>query len=167
MEKTIQQFCILAFGILTAYFESTLLYIIAYYVAFSFNIIAGFRADEVKLKMLRIWPPGIILDKFDKSKFKDSLLEFFLILFTTHILRAIAEMNGFSGKAAMLVQILLGIATHSYLRKSLRNLSVAYPKIVWLKTIYILLAFKFKEIMPKSVSDAVDQAEKEVTDDNK
>ena len=64
-----------------AYFDSTFSFVCALILAFLFNILAGFKADEVKINIKRIFPPDIF-DNFNGNKLKDSLMELFLITTT-------------------------------------------------------------------------------------
>ena len=142
------------FSIIVAYFDTTFMFIIALLIGFSFNILAGFRADEVKFEMRR-------LANFEGNKLKDSLMELGLITGTTYVLKLIMDLMSYDAKSVYVVQILIALANYYYFRNALRNLSKAYPKSKWIKTLYILVSFQFKELMPDSVNRAVEQVEKE------
>ncbi len=43
--------------VLVAFFDSTSNYLIALIIGFAFNILAGFKADDVKIKLHRLFPP--------------------------------------------------------------------------------------------------------------
>lgn len=144
-------------GILSAFFESTTTFVYALVIAFSFNILAGFRADEVKFKMWR-------LVNFKGSKLKDSLAELLLIFSTTYILKLLIELMKENGNmvSAFVVQVLIGVAVYYYFRNALRNLSYAYPKSIWLRVVYHLISFQFKKFIPENISKAMDEAEHEI-----
>lgn len=144
-------------GVLSAFFDSTSTFVYALVIAFSFNILAGFRADEVKFKMWR-------LVNFKGSKLKDSLAELLLIFFTTYILKLLIDLMKQDGNmvSAFVVQVLIGVAVYYYFRNALRNLSCAYPKSIWLRVVYHLISFQFKKLVPENVSKAMDKAEDEV-----
>ena len=147
-------FLISSVGLVAGFFDTTITFIYALLLGFTFNIVAGFRADEVKFKMWRLL-------NFKGNKFKDSLFELLLIMAITYILKGIMDLMKYNEKSVYAVQVLIGIAVYFYVRNGLRNLSGVYPKIKWLKVLYVLVAFKFKELMPESVNEAVDQVEKE------
>lgn len=141
-------------SIIAAYFDSTSTFLIALFAAFTFNILAGLRADDVKFKMWR-------LVNFDGHKFKDSLKELGLIVIITYFLKGIIDLMQHNEKSVYAVQILVWIALYYYLRNSLRNLSKAYPKIKWIVVIYHLFSFQFGKMMPDGVKEAIEKAEKE------
>lgn len=144
-------------SIVAAYFDSTSTFMVALFAAFSFNILAGLRADDVKFKMWR-------LVNFDGHKFKDSLKELGLIVVITYFLKGIMDLMQHNEKSVYAVQILVWIALYYYLRNSLRNLSKAYPKIKWIVVVYHLFSFQFGKVMPESVNKAIEKAEE---DENK
>lgn len=139
-------------SIVTAYFDSTFTFITALFVAFWFNILAGLRADEVKFKMWR-------LINFDGHKFKDSLKELLLIVVITYFLKGIMDLMQHNEKSVYAVQILTWIALYYYIRNSLRNLSLAYPKSNWIKVVYHLFSFQFTQMMPDSVNKAIEKTD--------
>lgn len=141
-------------SLVAAYFDSTYTFMIALFAAFIFNILAGMRADEVKFKMWR-------LIGFDGNKFKDSLKELGLIVVITYFLKALIDLMKYNEKSVYAVQVLVWIALYYYVRNSLRNLSVAYPKIKWIVVVYHLFSFQFGKMMPEGVAEAIEQTEKE------
>ncbi|MBF0577747.1 hypothetical protein [Dysgonomonas sp. GY617] len=136
-----------------AYFDSTYTFMIALFLAFSFNILAGLMADEVKFQMWR-------LVNFDGHKFKDSLKELLLIVLVTYFLKMLMDLMHHNEKSVYVVQILVWLALYFYVRNSLRNLSKAYPKIKWIVVVYYLFSFQFAKMMPESVNKAIEQTEK-------
>ncbi|MDR0823902.1 MAG: hypothetical protein LBN74_02335 [Prevotella sp.] len=153
------QACLIAIaGVAGAYFENTDSFVYACLLAFSVNIFAGFRADHVGIsfKMRR-------LVNFEGNKLKDSFKELFLILGITFLIKSLMDFMNLGEKSVYAVQILIAIALYYYIRNSLRNLHRAYPKIKWISVIYYLIAFEFKKLMPDSVNEAMDAADK---DDN-
>lgn len=137
-----------------AYFDSTYTFMIALFAAFLFNILAGMRADEVQFKMWR-------LVGYDGNKFKDSLKELGLIVVITYFLKALIDLMKYNEKSVYAVQVLVWIALYYYVRNSLRNLSVAYPKIKWIVVVYHLFSFQFGKMMPEGVNEAIEKTEKE------
>lgn len=146
------------FGLIAAYFDSTITFIYALMIAFVFNILAGMRADDVNLWKLK---------NFKVRKFKDSLVELLLITSTTYVLKLIIDLMQYNEKSAYAVQILIWIALYYYFRRGLRNLSIAYPNNSWIRTVYHLVSFQFSQMMPDSVKQAMEKAEKEKNDVNK
>ena len=143
---------------LAAYFDSTITYLAALIVAFSFNILAGFRADEVHIVLQRIYPP-IILKNFQGNKLKDSLVELLLITTVVYLLKLLADLMKYNSQSAYIVQFLIFIAIYHYLRKGLGNLKDSYPKIKFITVVYYLLSFKFREMFGKEVADIMDSEE--------
>ena len=144
-----------------AFFDSTFGYLIALLLGFSFNILAGFRADEVKLTLHRIFPPIVAFKNFKGNKFKDSLLELFLITSITYLLKGVIDLMDYDDKSVYVVQWLFAVAIYVYFRNGLRNLVKVYPKVKFLRLVYYLIAFKLKEIIGSDMSDIVEKAEKE------
>lgn len=140
------------FSIVAAYFDSTITFIYALMIAFLFHILAGMRADEVKLWNLK---------NFKFGKFKDSLIELFLITSITYILKLIIDLMQHNEKSVYAVKILIWLALYYYFRRGLRNLSIAYPNNSWIRTVYHLVSFQFTSMMPESVKQALEKAEKE------
>ena len=151
---------IAAFTSLLAFFDSTFTFLLALLAGFAINIIAGFRADEVKIKLHRVFPPIVWFQNFNGNKFKDSLFELFLITGLTYFIKGIIVWFKFNDFSDYAVQWLLIIAVYYYFRNSLRNLSNSYPHIKWLTMLYILIAFKFRELVGGNIADIVDKAEK-------
>lgn len=155
-----QTICISVFASLAAYFDSTIAFVGALFIAFIFNILAGFRADEVQIKIQRIFPP-IVLKNFQGNKFKDSLMELVLITFITYLLKVLIDLMNYENHSAYVVQFLIAIAIYFYLRNSLRNLVTVYPRIKFLRVVYYLIAFKFKQLIGNGIADIVDKVEEE------
>ena len=143
------------FVMMMAYFDSTLIFLYALICGFAFNIFAGMAADDVHLYK---W--GML--NWSKKKFKDSLAELMLISGTTWFLKGIIDMMQHSEKSIYVVQILIWLALHFYIRNGAKNLSIAYPRSLWIKTIYHLISFQFKKFFPSEVIEAVDKAENEI-----
>ena len=162
----IQSALIGAFSAIVGYFDSTVSYLVALLLAFLFNILAGFRADEVRIKITRIFPPKV-LQNFQGNKFKDSLMELFLIGGITYLLKGLIDLLQQHDKSAYVVQVLIALAIYYYVRNGLRNLVNVYPKSKWLRLIYHLLAFKFKGIIGGDIADLMDKTDKEIEDENK
>lgn len=155
--KDAQLFFVSVISMFTAYFGTTASFVYAILVAFGFNILAGFKADEVRVKLWR-------LVNFNGHKFKDALKELFLILGVTYILKMLIDLMKHDDKSVYAVQILLALAVYFYFRNGLRNLSAVYPKNIWIKVIYHLVSFQFSAMMPSVVNKAIEKAE---SDENK
>lgn len=145
---------------ISAYLDSTLMYLCALLIAFAFNIVAGFRADEVQVKIQRFFPP-IFFKNFQGNKFKDSLMELFLITFIIYFMKSIAQLLKYEVESVYIVRYLVAIACYFYFRNALKNLHLVYPKSKFISFIYFLLAFKLRELFGSDVADMVDKAEKE------
>lgn len=145
---------------IAAFFDSTYTYLIALFIGFVFNILAGFRADEVKVKIKRIFPPVLAFEKFSGNKFKDSLMELALIFTVTYILKGLFDLMNYENSSSVVVQYLTWIALYYYLRNGLRNLSKVYPKVKWIRMLYNLIAFKLKEMFGADISEIVTDEEK-------
>ena len=143
----------------TAFFEPTATFLVALLAGFFFNIMAGFRADEVKITLHRIFPPMFIFKNFQGNKFKDSLMELFLIAGVTYFIRGILGLFHFTSYGDFAVQWLLIIAVYVYFRNGLKNLHKAYPKIKFIQILYVLLSFKFREIVGGDVADIIEKEE--------
>lgn len=143
---------------IAAFFDSTSGYLLALAVAFIFNIFAGFRADEVKVKIQRLIPP-ILLTNFNGNKFKDSLIELFLIFAITYVLKALIDLMHYNDQSSYVVQVLVWIAIYYYVRNGLRNLAIVYPKVKWIRMLYSLIAFKMKEIFGNDIGSIIEQEE--------
>lgn len=148
-----------AFVATWAYFETTYTFIIAFLLAFSMNVIAGFRADEVKIKLARVFPPLMAFENFQGNKFKDALMEASLILFVVYALKSIIDLMKLEQGSYYAVQVMIGIAIYVYLRNSLRNLTKVYPKNVFFKVLYALLSFKLRDLFGDKIADIVEQEE--------
>lgn len=148
-----------AFVAVWAYFESTYTFIIAFLFAFAINIVAGFRADEVKIKLARVFPPLMAFENFQGNKFKDALMEASLILFVVYALKSIIDLMKLEQGSYYAVQVMIGIAIYVYFRNSLRNLTKVYPKNVFFKVLYALLSFKLRDLFGDKIADIVEQEE--------
>lgn len=159
-DNIISWVCITAFTAIATFFDSTLSFLVALLIGFTLNIFAGFRADKVKLKLHRVFPPLICFQNFSGNKFKDSLFELFLITGLTYFIKGIIVLFKFSEFSDYAVQWLLIIAVYYYFRNALRNLTTVYPDIKWIKMLYVLIAFKFRELAGGDIADIVEQGEK-------
>lgn len=143
-----------------AFMDSTFSYLIALLLGFSFNILAGFRADEVKLTLHRIFPPIVAFKNFKGNKFKDSLLELFLITSITYLLKGFIDLMDYDDKSVYVVQWLFAVAIYVYFRNGLRNLKEVYPHIKFIRILYAIISFKFRELFGDKVADIVNEEEK-------
>lgn len=149
--KELQPIFVAFISMICAYFESTTGFMLALLLGFVFNIIAGFRADEVKFVMWR-------LCNFQGNKFKDSLIELTLIVVVTYFLKLMADLMNHGDKGLFIVECLVWVALYNYIRNGLRNLSKAYPKNRWIRFVSALVSFHFNEIAPDSVKKAWDKS---------
>ena len=147
------------FTAIISFFDSTSSYLLALIFGFAFNIIAGFRADEVKIILRRLLPPIFVFKNFKGNKFKDSLLELFLIAGITYLLKGLIDLMNYNDKSAYAVQWLFIVAIYVYFRNGLRNLVAVYPNVKFVRILYGLLSFKFREIAGDKIADIVDKEE--------
>ena len=148
------------FVIVTGFINPTETYLMALVIAFGFNILAGLRADEVKIKLQRIIPP-IFVTNFNGNKLKDSLFELLIITVVTYLLKLLVELMQLEGGSAYVVQVLMAFAIYYYITNGLRNFQKAYPHWKWLRFVYHLITFKFKEFFGSDVSNIMDKVEDE------
>ena len=148
------------FVVVAGFINPTETYLMALVLAFGFNIIAGLRADEVKIKLQRIIPP-VFVTNFNGNKLKDSLFELLIITVVTYLLKGLVELMRLSGGSAYVVQVLVAFAIYYYFTNGLRNLQKAYPKSKWLRLLYHLITFKFKEFFGGDVANIMDKVEDE------
>lgn len=157
-DKFLQAIASLSFSAICAYFENTSSFMLALLFGFIFNILAGFKADEVKFKMWR-------LCNFKGHKFKDSLTEFLLIIVITYFLKGLADLMHQEDKSKFIVEVLIWVALYWYIRNGLRNLSKGYPKNRWIRFVYCFVSFQFKELAPESMRKAWDQSKEQIKED--
>lgn len=148
-----------------AYFDSTSSFMIALMLAFTFNILAGMRADNVRLKIERIYPPKLF-QNFNGNKFKDSLFELLLIIIVIYGLKGIADLMGLEDSTTYVVKYLTWIALYVYIRNALRNLSNVYPKNKFIRIAYIVIAFKFREFFSEELQAEIEKIENEEHESN-
>jgi hypothetical protein len=148
------------FVIVMGFINPTGSYLMALVLAFGFNIFAGLRADEVKIKLQRIIPP-VFVTNFNGNKLKDSLFELLIITVVTYLLKLLVELMDVNGVSAYVVQVLVAFAIYYYFTNGLRNLQKAYPKSKWLRLLYYLITFKFKEFFGSDISNIMDKVEDE------
>ena len=67
----------------------------------------------------------------------------------------------YDSQSTYVVQWLFAIAIYVYFRNGLRNLHEAYKKVVFIRILYAVLAFKFRELFGDKVADIVKEEEKE------
>lgn len=144
-----------------AYFDSTLTFLYAILIAFALNIFAGFRADEVKIKLTRIIPPKLRSPNFNPNKFVTALKEFALTVFVIYILKSLVDLLKWEGGGVFVVQGLIAVACYFYIKNALRNLRKTFPNNQFIKFLDILIGLKFREIMGDKISDAIDKVEEE------
>ena len=159
-------------GIFTScvvFLDSTFSYLIALLLGFTFNILAGFRADEVKIKLHRLFPPIVAFEKFNGNKFKDSLLEFVLITSITYLLKGLMVLMDYGSQSTYVVQWLFAVAIYVYFRNGLRNLKSVYIHVKFIRILYALVSFKFREFFGDEIADIVKEEEekKEEKEDGK
>lgn len=148
------------FLVVAGFINPTETYLMALVLAFGFNILAGLRADEVKIKLQRIIPP-VLVTNFNGNKLKDSLFELLIITAITYLLKGLVELMKLNGWSAYVVQVLVAFAIYYYFTNGLRNLQKSYPKNKWLRLLYHLVTFKFKEFFGGDVANIMDKVEDE------
>lgn len=149
------------FTAILGFVNPTETYLLALVLAFGFNIFAGLRADEVKIKLQRIIPP-VFVTNFNGNKLKDSLFELLAITAITYLLKLLVELMQLEGGSAYVVQVLVAFAIYYYVTNGLRNLLKVYPKWRWARLLYHLITFKFKEFFGSDVSNIMDKVEDDV-----
>ena len=162
MEKfynCVQGAMVFIFTSCAAFLDSTFSYLIALLLGFSFNILAGFRADEVKLTLHRLFPPIFVFKNFKGNKFKDSLFELFLITSITYLLKGFIDLMDYDDKSVYVVQWLFAVAIYVYFRNGLRNLRSVYPHVKFIRILYALVSFKFREFFGDEIADIVKKEE--------
>jgi len=160
MMKLLGKFFRGIFVVVMGFINPTGSYLMALVLAFGFNILAGLRADEVKIKLQRIIPP-VFVTNFNGNKLKDSLFELLIITVVTYLLKLLIELMDVNGVSAYVVQMLMAFAIYYYFTNGLRNLQKVYPKWKWLRLLYHLITFKFKEFFGSDVSNIMDKVEDE------
>ena len=160
MMKLLGKFFRGIFVVVMGFINPTGSYLMALVLAFGFNILAGLRADEVKIKLQRIIPP-VFVTNFNGNKLKDSLFELLIITVVTYLLKLLIELMDVNGVSAYVVQVLMAFAIYYYFTNGLRNLQKVYPKWKWLRLLYHLITFKFKEFFGSDVSNIMDKVEDE------
>lgn len=70
------------------------------------------------------------------------------------------DLMDYDDKSRFVVQWLFIVAIYVYFRNGLRNLSESYPNIKFIRILYALLSFKFREITGDKIADIVEQGEK-------
>lgn len=143
-----------------AYIDSTIAFMAALAIAFTFNILAGMKADEVKIRIKRLWPPDYF-ENFDGNKFKDSLMELTMIVGLIYMLKGMADFMGITDSSIFIVQYLTWVALYVYVRNGLRNMTKAYPRIKFFKIVYAVIAFKFKDFISPELAEEIEKIEKE------
>ncbi|HBG40099.1 MAG TPA: hypothetical protein DDW85_01630 [Porphyromonadaceae bacterium] len=158
--KDYNAFFVAAAAAIVAYFDTTYTFLFALFLGFALNIIAGLRADEVKITTMYRFP-HIRLLNYDGHKLKDSLMELFLIISITYIIKQFIDWFKYNDKSTYAVQILLAVAVYYYLVNSLRNLKKVRPKSKFIAFVYYVCTFQFKEMLPGIISKAMNKVEEE------
>ena len=155
----LKNMCIAAVAIISTFFDSTFGYLCALTIGFAINIIAGFRADEVKITLHRVFPPKWVLKNFCGNKLKDSLMELFLIVSLTYLLKLLIDLMDYQSHSKVVVQFMIALAIYWYFRNALRNLNKAYPKVFFIRVMNAVIGFKFKELIGADLANIVKEEE--------
>lgn len=147
------------FVFLAGYLDTTKTFLYAFVIVFFFNIVAGFRADEVKVEMKRLFPPIFKLANFKPNKFKTALFEFTMIIFSIYLLKVLIDLFFLQEHSTFIVQALMGVAVYFYFKNILRNFRLILPNSNFIKFLDIAVSLKFKEIIPTSFSKAIEEVE--------
>lgn len=164
--KDYNAFFVTATAAIVAYFDTTHTFLFALFLGFALNIASGLRADEVKITTMYRFP-HIRLLNYDGHKLKDSLMELFLIISITYIIKQFIDWFKYNDKSAYAVQMLLAVAVYYYLVNSLRNLKKAYPKSKFIAFAFYVCTFQFKEMLPGVVGKAMNKVEEDNKQDGK
>lgn len=148
---------------IVAYFDGSSSFLLALVIAFGLNIVAGMRADNVRLKIERIYPPKFF-QNFNGNKLKDSLFELLLITSIIYAFKAIGDNMHMSDTDTYIVKYLIWVATYYYAENALDNLSSVYPKNKFLRILSAILSFKFKDFMGPELREEIEKIEKEEKD---
>ena len=159
MNKDYNAFLVAITAAVVAYFDTTYTFLIALFIGFAMNVVAGLRADDVRFVMTRF--PYVKMLNYSGHKLKDSLMELFLITSITYLLKLMIDLFKHNDKSEYAVQILLAVAVYYYFTNSLKNLVKVYDSR-WLLFLYYLISFQFREMLPAVVGDAMDKADKEI-----
>jgi len=157
IENNIEQgiWVLISTAILT-HFAPVMTFIYALFVAFAANVLAGMRADDVKLKISRTWPI-VLFPNFSGNKFKCALGEFLLILIIIAVLRGVGMLMLLKNNQDVYIfQYLTWVALYYYGVNSFRNLSIVYPNNRFIKAIYYIIGFKFSKMFGKEVKEILD-----------
>lgn len=156
---------IYSFGlVLSAYFDTTITFIYALLISFFMNILAGFRADEVKVKLTRIIPPKLMLPNFQANKFKTALFELTLMFVIIYILKLLVELLHYADYSVYVTQMLMAVAVYFYVRNTTRNLRKVYNSKFFI-FLDIVIGLKIKEVLPDVFEKAINEVEKEERED--
>lgn len=139
---------------------STSDFLAAVLIGFAFNVLAGLRADSVSFVHRR-------LCNFNGHKFKDSLIELFLVVVITYLLQLIGVLVEYSEGALIITKWLFRIAVIFYIINGLRNLNKAYPKSRFVEALYIIVTAQFLKIAPDIMKDAFKKTDKNISRDEK
>ena len=146
-----------------AFFHNTTGFLIALILTFALHIWAGMGADKVKLKWRWGVPPAY-LQNFEIPKFTIAMIDLFVIISLTYLIKGIADLNNYEGGSHYIVQLFFMIANYVYLRKGLENLIKKYPRNIVLRIFFALITLKFKEIVGeetyKTIEQEIDKEEK-------
>ena len=66
----------------------------------------------------------------------------------------------YDDKSVYVVQWLFAVAIYVYFRNGLRNLKDVYPHIRFIRILYAIISFKFRELFGDKVADIVNEEEK-------
>lgn len=148
------------FVFLAGYLDTTKTFLYALVIVFFFNIVAGFRADEVRVEMKRLFPPLFKSANFRPNKFKTALFEFTMIIFAVYLLKVLIDLFHLHEHSTFIVQALMGVAVYFYTKNIIKNARNILPNSYFFKFLDIALSLKFKEIIPTAFADAIDEVEK-------
>lgn len=145
-----------SFSPILGYFTPTKGFVFSLVMMFSFNIWAGMRADGVSIVRCK---------NFSFRKFKNALCELILYLFIVEIIFIIMKNCGDDQAAIVVVKSLTYVFMYVYLQNAFRNLIIAYPRELALRTIYHIIRLEFTRALPSYLQPIIDRLEKEFGDD--
>ena len=83
----------------------------------------------------------------------------FLITSITYLLKGFIDLMDYDDKSVYVVQWLFAVAIYVYFRNGLRNLKSVYPHVKFIRILYALVSFKFREFFGDEIADIVKKEE--------
>jgi hypothetical protein len=151
-----RKFCVVVATFCAAFFYNTTGFLIALLLTFGMHIVAGMGADKVKLKWRWGVPPAY-LKNFEVPKITVALLDLFIIVSLTYLLKGIVDLNNYVSGSPYMVQLFFAIASYGYFLKGIDNLIKRYPKHAFLRIIRALITLKFKDLVGEDTHKIIEK----------